>query len=118
MTSPNIVSARFPYLPIRVYVDNMTYEADALLDTGFSGGVILPSEVLPAESRVAGYERLTLADNSQIVASYYTGTLEVDGFHPIQTTVTAMGEEVIVGLQIISRFYVLLDHGERVVVSQ
>ena len=118
MTSLNVLSSRFPYLPIRVNVDNTTYEADALLDTGFSGGVILPSRLLPDEGRVAGYERLTLADNSHIVASYYTGTLEVGGLRPIQTTVTVMGEEVLVGIQVISHFYVLLDHGERVVVSQ
>ena len=109
MTNSNVVSSRFPYLPIRVNVNNTIYDGDALLDTGFSGGVILPSRLLPDENLAAGYERLTLADNRQIVAPYYTGSLEVGGLGPIQTTITVFGDEAIVGVHVISLFYVLLD---------
>ena len=46
MTGANTVTSRFPYLPIRVNVDGTTYEGDALLDTGFTGGIMLPSRYL------------------------------------------------------------------------
>lgn len=61
---------------------------------------------------------MTLADNSQVVVPHFTGTIEIDGFQPFQTTVAIMGDEALVGVQVISRYYILLDHGERVVVSQ
>ena len=118
MTGSNVVSSRFPYLSVRVQVDGIDYQGDALLDTGFSGGVILPRRLLSDSGSVEGYERWTLADNSRVVAPYYSGTVELGGSKPIRTAVTLLGTEAIVGIEIISRFYVLLDHGERVVVSQ
>ncbi len=118
MTGSHVVSSRFPYLPIRVQIDAITYQGDALLDTGFSGGVILPRRLLSDSGSVEGYERWTLADNSGVVAPYYSGTIELGGFAPIPTTVSLLGTEALVGIEVISRFYVLLDHGERVVVSQ
>ena len=118
MTSQNVVSSRFPYLPIRVTVGGMTYDGEALLDTGFGGGVMLPSRFLPDEDPDFGYIDWILADHSTLRAPSYKGTVEIDGFQPFQTSVASLGETVLVGVQVIRRFYVLLDHGERVVVSQ
>lgn len=118
MTSRTVVSSRFPYLPIRVTVGDMTYEGEALLDTGFGGGVMLPSRYLPDEEPDFGYIDWILADHSTHRAPSYRGTVEIDGFQPFQTSVTSLGDEVLVGVQVIRRFYVLLDYGERVVVSQ
>lgn len=117
MTDANTVTSRFPYLPIRVSVDGTIYEGDALLDTGFSGGIMLPSRYLPDDALLSGYIDWVLADHSTVRAPYYRCTVEIDGFRPFRSVVTTMGDEVLVGVRVISRFYVLLDHGERVVVS-
>ena len=37
-----LTSSRFPYLPVRWQVRQQTYEAEALLDTGFDGGIAVP----------------------------------------------------------------------------
>ena len=118
MTNPNAVSSRFPYLPIRVNMGGPTYDGDALLDTGFSGGIMLPSRYLPNYASQSGYVDWVLADHSTVRAPFYRCTVEIGGFQPFRTTVTIMGDEVLVGIGVIRRFYVLLDHGERVVVSQ
>ena len=118
MTNANTVSSRFPYLPIRVNVDGTTYEGDALLDTGFSGGIMLPSRYLPDNALLSGYIDWVLADHSTVRAPFYRCTVEINGFRPFRSTATIMGDEVLVGIRVISQFYVLLDHGERVVVSQ
>ncbi len=117
MTDANTVTSRFPYLPIRVSVDGTIYKGDALLDTGFSGGIMLPSRYLPDDALLSGYIDWVLADHSTVRAPYYRCTVEIDGFRPLRSVVTTMGDEVLVGVRVISRFYVLLDHGERVVVS-
>ena len=39
-----LISSRFLYLPIRWQVGQQTYEAEALLDTGFDGGAAVASE--------------------------------------------------------------------------
>ena len=41
-----MISLRFPYVPIRVDVRDIVYEGDALIDTGFEGRVILPRQSL------------------------------------------------------------------------
>jgi len=118
VTNANTVTSRFPYIPIRVNLGSTIYEGDALLDTGFSGGIMLPSRYLPDDALSSGYTDWVLADHSTVRSPYYRGTVEIDGFQPFRSIVTTMGDEVLVGIRVISRFYVLLDHGERVVVSQ
>ena len=106
MTAPNTVTSHFPYLPVRVSVGSTTYDGDALLDTGFSGGVMMPSRYLPDDAPLSGY------------VDFDRCTVEVYGFEPFETNVAPLGDTVLVGVHVISKFYVLLDHGERVVVSQ
>jgi predicted aspartyl protease len=118
VTSHSVVSSRFPYLPIRVTVGGLTFDGEALLDTGFGGGVMLPSRYMPDDDPDFGYVDWVLADHSTLRAPSYKGTVEIDGFQPFQTSVGSLGDTVLVGVQVIRRFYVLLDHGDRIVVSQ
>ena len=37
-----LTSSRFPYVPVRWQVGQQIYEAEALLDTGFGGGIAVP----------------------------------------------------------------------------
>ncbi len=118
MTVPNTVTSHFPYLPVRVNVGSTTYDGDALLDTGFSGGVMMPERYLPDDAPLSGYVDFVLADFSTVRAPVYRCTIEVNGFDPFKTNVAPLGDTVLVGVHVISKFYILLDHGERVVVSQ
>ena len=117
MTTQRQLSSRFPYLTIRIQVGGMTYEGEALLDTGFSGRVILPREYLPNEIFAIETNTFILADGSEIPAPTYLGRVELGEFGPIETTVSGLGNEPIIGVQVIRHFSVILDHGKRVLVE-
>lgn len=46
MTAKPIVSTKFPYFPLSVSVERWQGEVTALLDTGFTGDLILPVELV------------------------------------------------------------------------
>lgn len=37
-----VISSNFPYLPISVSVAKKDFESEALIDTGYSGGIVIP----------------------------------------------------------------------------
>ncbi|MCH7714373.1 MAG: hypothetical protein IIC99_12205 [Chloroflexi bacterium] len=114
--SQQLVSSRFPYLPIRLQIRQATYEEEALIDTGFDGGMALPPFLLEGQEPDL-YQRWTLAEGSQIVAPVYRGMVQLGEFQPVSVLVIAMGEECLIGLDIVNRFSVLFDHGARIVVN-
>ena len=93
-----------------------TIETEALLDTGFDGSVVIPSGFL--EGRAPDwFQRWRLADGSEAVAPTYLGTVQVGDFQPSTALIIALGEEFIVGLEVIRLFTVILDHGQEVSVK-
>lgn len=117
MNHRRLVSRRFPYLPIRVDARGIVYEGYALLDTGFDGGVILPSRYLPPGHIAEWTGSWALADGSNVIAPTYSGTVELNGFGQFDTFITALGDDALIGVHAIRRFRVLLDYGQRVVVE-
>lgn len=115
-TSQQLTSSRFPFLPVRLRLGQGTYEEEALLDTGFDGGIAVPPSVL--EGQEANWRQIwTLADGSSVPLPVYRGVVQLGDFQPITVQVVALGDEWIIGLGVLRHFAVLLDHGERVVVS-
>ena len=119
MMNEQLESLSFPYLPIRVYGRDIHYEGDALIDTGFEGGVALPSGYLPVNVPPERNTSLTLADGSRRSAPIYRGRVAIGGFPllPFLIEITILGSEPIVGVQVIQHFSVVLDHGRRVIVE-
>ena len=117
MTTQRQVSFRFPYLSIRVYVGGYTYEGDALLDTGFDGGISLPFGYLDDSVPSVGTTTWILADGSERDTQTYNGVLTFEGLEPFRVSVTMMGDEILIGTQAIKDFSVILDHGMRVIVE-
>ena len=115
-----IVSDRYPYLPIRVNVRRWEIEAYALIDTGFTGSLAVPSELLNQTTEMPDSRvRWALADASIIDAPIYLGDVEIVGFTPIPgISITFLGEEFVLGRGIIDRFRVTLDYGRRVIVEK
>ena len=114
--SQELVSSRFPFLPVRLEVRQLIYEEEALIDTGFDGGIAVPPFLLEGQEP-DWRQRWILAEGSEIVAPVYRGTVQVGDFQPASVLVLAMGDEYLIGLGLLTRFSVLLDHGLRVVVS-
>ena len=95
----------------------MNYNGDALLDTGFSGHVILPYGYLPDDPSLIGNTPLTLPDDRRLNVDSYTAILTLRGLRPFRVSVSTLGNQAIIGVQVIRHFSVILDHGRRVIVE-
>jgi predicted aspartyl protease len=125
--SKHIVSSRFPYLPLRVHLKlNRNQEIDtdteALVDTGFSGDVALPSSWVTNGHRPDGYVTWMMADGSSTMAAIYLGSVRLVGLEEdvpisIPCTITVLGDEVIAGRGLTDRFRLTLDHGKKLIVE-
>lgn len=116
MTPPRLESSRFPYLPVTVVIDGRETDLEALLDTGFDGGLAVPEDVMSGQAPDS-YLDLYLADGSLVHPPAWEGILRLDRFDPFPVTVVAIGAETIVGRHVASRFGIFLDHGNRIIVE-
>ena len=113
-------SSRFPYLPIQVQIGGIVlYEGEALLDTGFTGAVVLPTRYLPENVPAESPGRWRMPDGNLVEAPRYRGLISVGSFPPLPfpVLVTILGDEPIIGVHVIRHFSVILDHGRRVIVE-
>ena len=117
MSTPRLVSARYPYLPVRLRVRQRVGELEALLDTGFDDDVVVPPSWIVDGQPPDGHVRLELGDGSLVTAPYYDGAVELAGLGSFPVIVLALGDEPIVGRGLLAQFRVILDHGQRVIVE-
>ena len=110
-------SWHFPYVPIRVSVQQREVALEALVDTGFDGGLAVPPAFITNGETPDGYLPWTLADGRQVLLPAYRGIVQLGSFPPFPTVVIPLGDEPIVGRQVSDRFRVVLDHGQQVVVE-
>ena len=116
-STPRVTSEEYPYLQIRFGVQAHSDQDSALIDTGFTGHLVIPATWESRLGRPDGYSRWTLADGTSIHAPVYLGTVEVVGFSPTAATIIVLGDEYILGRRVLDRFEITLDHGQRVIVK-
>lgn len=118
MAEPNrIVSNVYPYLRILVQVRSWQHETLAFIDTGFDGALAVPSSVVELLGRPDTSTDWEQADGSAAEAPTYSGSAEVLGLLPLSNVgVVALGNEYILGREILDLFEVTFDHGQRVIV--
>ncbi len=112
MTGP-----RFPYVQFALQVGQHSYDGEALIDTGFDGGFAVPLPLLQDVGTPDGYALWEPVVGPPVVAPIYDATFQIDALGSFPVTVTTLGDEILVGLEVISHFAVTLDHGQQVVVS-
>ena len=74
--SQRLTSLRFPVVPFRREVRQQTYEEEALLDTGFDGGMAVPPFLLQGQEP-DWYQLWTLADGTQVPVPVYQGVVRL-----------------------------------------
>ncbi len=115
-----VVSTRFPYLPIKLSFEaepDRSIDIEALVDTGFDGGLIVPAGLVP-QAAANGISNWMLADGSRSSAAWYWGWVTLGHFaEPLLTKETMLQDEILVGRQIIDHYRVTFDHGQRVIVE-
>ena len=114
-----VASDDFPYLSIRVAVRDWEVHQQALIDTGFTGDLVVPEGSLPQDIGNPDHVRVyRVADDRFTRAPMFTGELEVMGLPLIQdVTVAELGSRYLIGLGIIERYVVTLERGERVIIE-
>ncbi len=112
-----IVSSRFPYLQITIKVLKRSLKVEALIDTGFSGEIVIPPKMIMNGQPPKGYSRWTLADGSTTLAPNFLGTVKIGKFKSIGVSIIALGDEPLIGRGITDKFKVIFDHGRKVIIE-
>ncbi len=112
-----IVSSHFPYLQITIKVLKRSLKVEALIDTGFTGEIVLPPKMVMNGRPPEGYSRWTLADGSTTFAPNFLGTIRIGKYKPFGVSITALGDEPLIGRGITDKFKVIFDHGKRVIIE-
>ena len=106
MAPRRVVSDDFPFLPIRITIRGWDTEAVALVDTGFSGDLVVPEGSIPAHIGPPNYlMTYRVADDRFTSTGLFYGTLEIPGLSPIpRVSIGPLGSKYIIGLGIIERY--------------
>ena len=110
----------FPYLRVRISLKGWETEAVALMDTGFTGDVMIPDGILPADiGSPDSVREYRVADGRFVTSEMFYGDLEIPGLPPIaHVAIGVMGSKYLIGEGIIRRYTVILDRGERVIIEE
>jgi clan AA aspartic protease len=84
--------------------DGVAQEINAVIDTGYSGFLALPTALLISLGcRLSGSAQLTLADGSEINSDVYEATILWEG-HPLKLRVDALEAESLVGMALLKGY--------------
>ncbi len=80
MMNQQIISPRFPYLSIRITIQQRSRNVEALLDTGFDGDALVPNAFFVSTRPPDEFVPWVFADGSQGWSPGYAGTIEIGAF--------------------------------------
>jgi predicted aspartyl protease len=98
---------------------NIDLQTQALIDTGFSGDIVVPATGELKQYPPDAYATWTMADGSEVMAPIFLGRIrfpeldEADA-EMVGVTVTVLGDQPLIGQSILRRFTLTLDHGKQV----
>ncbi len=119
MAQDQLISAEpYPYLPIRVEVRGVRFEGLALLDTGYTGELVIPESALEEGIGIpVEHTDIEVGDNRVVNSPTYLGSLEITGLSIIPgVVVNVIGDEYIIGRGILDLYSVTFDYGQRVII--
>jgi predicted aspartyl protease len=125
--SRKLTSHKYPFLPLSIRVrmtksKHLELDKHALIDTGFSGDIVIPSTEEIKKHQPDAYATWTMADGSEVLAPMFLGTirfpeLDADVAEMVGVTITALGDQALIGQAILKHFALTLDHGKQVVLE-
>lgn len=110
----SLSSAGHPYIKVKVYgiSDNLAQEFDALIDTGFTGFLMLPlTAAIPLGLTLISTTTYTLADGSSSLVLVALGTVEYEGqkvMGPISLEANVNCKDTLLGMDFIRQANQLL----------
>ncbi len=85
----------------------------ALADTGYNGGVIVPERECDNLGHRDGFSKLRLADEERIDVELFQSAVSLKDREMVVKAVV-VGNQFIVGREVLDHFRVCFDHGQRV----
>jgi predicted aspartyl protease len=115
-------STTFPYLPVHVRLGNQQYpdyefDVDALVDTGFDGGLSVPQDLIPSTVPSLGQYFCELADGSSLLAFAYLGFISIGHLQPVRAIVIALPHQTLLGRSVTNHFRLSFYYGRQVIVD-
>lgn len=112
------VSERFPFVEVAWEVRDQRSNAFTFLDSGFDGFLMLSANWLGQLGTSDRVDWWQLADGSSVAAPTYFRTVRIVGLdNVIRCSISVIGNEVIVGLDLVRHYLVTLERGQRVIVE-
>lgn len=108
---------RFPYMPVHVQVgtsNKVEFDIEALVDTGFGGGVAIPKGVVDISHLPSIDSTWILADGTEILTPAYLGYVTIASQQPVLAAIIILGDESLLGRQVTNHFSVTFDHGQKI----
>jgi clan AA aspartic protease len=125
--SNKLKSSKYPFLPLTIHVrvsnrKNIDINTQALIDTGFSGDIVVPVTGELKQYPPDAYATWTMADGSEVLAPIFLGSirfpqLDEDVAEMVGVTITVLGDQALIGLSVLRRFTLTLDHGKQVILE-
>jgi predicted aspartyl protease len=125
--SKKLTSTKYPFLPLSIRVrvtsrKHIDLDTQALIDTGFSGDIVVPSTGELKQYPPDALATWTMADGSEVMAPIFLGTirfpqLDEDVAVMVGVTVTILGDQALIGQSILRRYTLTLDHGKEVILE-
>ena len=117
-----VTSSRYPYLPVHVEIftqQTIVFEFDVepMVDTGFDGGLTVPQGVILASVPPFGTSEWKLADDTEIKLPAYIARVTIGSLQPIATLVIVLGDDPLLGRDVIDNFSLHFDHGRQLTVE-
>jgi predicted aspartyl protease len=122
MSQP-VTSSRYPFIRIRVTIrqpiaaNQQILDLEAMIDTGFDGGVVIPKSLLDPALTPVRYLPWSLADDSELLLPAFAGIVEIGNLPSFPTVVMPLSEDTLVGRHVIDNYRVIFDHGSQVIVE-
>jgi predicted aspartyl protease len=78
--SNKLTSSKFPFLPLSIRVrvsksKHLELDTQALIDTGFSGDIVVPATGESKQFTPDAYATWTMADGSEVMAPIFLGSI-------------------------------------------
>lgn len=119
--NPKFTNPNFPYLPIHIQVGifqkKIDLDLEVLIDTGFDGGIAIPKSFTDLSTLPFVKQTWKLADSTEISVPVYAGYVQIDKLDPVMTIIIVLGDEPLIGRQVLNHFKVILDHGKKIIVE-
>jgi predicted aspartyl protease len=105
--------SEYPRIGVVVSVGDWVWDEEALPDTGFSGGIVVPIDVIEDISAPAQAGELRLGNDQVVQAPWWDGEVSI-GDLSLRTTVWALGRDFIVGREVLDQLEICFYFGREV----